>query len=127
MSLRRRVGWRLRLEPGGGGVGLVPGTTEAEPCRREAEKGLEEEWHCVSSGEVEKEKVVIIHLSKGHGRVRWDEAGDVRFGFTSQIQCGGGKEKYFWKTSTAVRGAWGQKGVGAKVAGQGVDLAEALC
>ena len=49
MSLRRRrVGWRLRLEPGGGGGGLVHGTSEAEPCRREAEKGLEEEWHCIN-------------------------------------------------------------------------------
>lgn len=39
----------------------------------------------LTMGRFEKEKVVIIHLSKGRGRVRWDEAGEVRFGFTSQI------------------------------------------
>lgn len=90
-------------------------------------KGWRRNGTALAVGRFEKEKVVIIHLSKGHGRVRWDEAGEVRFGFTSQIQCGGGKEKYFWKTSTAVRGAWGQKGVGAKGGWPGVDLAEALC
>lgn len=32
-----------------------------------------------------KEKVVVSRLSKGHGWVKWDEAGEVMFGFTSQI------------------------------------------
>ena len=53
-EFEKKVGGRLRLEPGGGGRGLVHGTSEAEPCRRKAEKGLEEEWHCVNHGEVRK-------------------------------------------------------------------------
>ena len=90
----KKKGRRLRLELVGEGGSHVHGAGEAEHCRREAEKGQEEEWHCVNHGEV-WERGSSDHLPKGHGRVKWDEAGEVMFGVTSQIQCGGGKEKYF--------------------------------
>ena len=48
-------------------------------------KGWRRTGIALTMGRFKKEKVVIIHLSKGHGQVRWDEAGEVRFGFTSQI------------------------------------------
>lgn len=42
----------------------------------------------------------------------------MMFGFTSQIQCRGGKERHFYRKRTAVGGAWGQRGEGI---GGGVD------
>lgn len=48
-------------------------------------RGCRRNGIALTMGRFEKEKVVIIHLSKGHGRVRWDETGEVRFGFTSHI------------------------------------------
>ena len=61
-----------------------------------------------------KEKVVVSRLSKGHGWVKWGEAGAVMFGFTSQIYCRGREGKTFFEKSTAVGGDWGQREEGVK-------------
>lgn len=65
--------------------GHVHRAGEAVNPGREAEKEQREDWCWVTKEGFRKEKVVVSHLSKGHGWVKWDEAGEVMFGFTFQI------------------------------------------